>query len=103
MFFENSSKVLQKCLSISYQLQNSLEVSPFFHKALCDLLHRLGGITPFGVFSEAFPGLKMWDTFACATAIFLTFFVISIAVLKNVPLTQGYRKEPLFHTKRRSG
>jgi hypothetical protein len=38
-----------------------------------------------------------------ATASFLTHFIISIAVLENVPLTQGYRKEPLFHTKRRSG
>jgi hypothetical protein len=38
----------------------------------------------------------MWDTFACTTAIFLTHFIISIAVLDNVPLTQGYRKEPLF-------
>jgi hypothetical protein len=27
----------------------------------------------------------MWDTFACATAIFLTHFIISIAVLENVP------------------
>jgi hypothetical protein len=30
----------------------------------------LAGITSFGVFSDAFPGLKMWDTFACATANF---------------------------------
>jgi hypothetical protein len=37
-----------------------------------------------------------------ATANFLTQFIISIAVLENVPLTHGYRKEPLFHTKRRS-
>jgi hypothetical protein len=43
----------------------------FFHEAFCDISHRLGGITTFGVFSDAFPGLKMWDTFACATAIFL--------------------------------
>jgi hypothetical protein len=32
----------------------------FFLEALCDISHRLGGITPFGVFSDAFPGLKMW-------------------------------------------
>jgi hypothetical protein len=75
----------------------------FFLEAFCNISHRLCGITPFGVFSDAFPGLKMWVTFACATANFLTHFIISIAVLENVPLTQGYRKEPLFHTKRRYG
>jgi hypothetical protein len=32
----------------------------FFLEAFCDISHRLGGITPFGVFSDAFPGLKMW-------------------------------------------
>jgi hypothetical protein len=42
----------------------------FFLEACCDISRRLGGITPFGVFSNAFPGLKMWVTFACATAIF---------------------------------
>jgi hypothetical protein len=31
----------------------------FFLEAFCDISHRLGGITPFGVFSYAFPGLKM--------------------------------------------
>jgi hypothetical protein len=36
----------------------------FFNKAFCDISHRLGKITPFGVFSDAIPGLKMWDTFA---------------------------------------
>jgi hypothetical protein len=66
----------------------------FFLEAFCDISHRLGGITPFGVFSDTFPGLKMWVTFACATANFLTHFIISIAVLENVPL---------FHTKHRSG
>jgi hypothetical protein len=44
----------------------------FFLEAFCNISHRLGGITPLGVFSDAFPGLKMWDTFACATAKFLT-------------------------------
>jgi hypothetical protein len=39
----------------------------FFLEAFGDISHRLGGITPFGVFSDAFPGLKMWVTFACAT------------------------------------
>jgi hypothetical protein len=36
-----------------------------------------------------------------ATAIFLTHFIISIAVLENVPPDTGLQK-PLFHTKRRS-
>jgi hypothetical protein len=31
--------------------------------------------------NAVFPGLKIWDTFACATANFLTHFIISIAVL----------------------
>jgi hypothetical protein len=39
-----------------------------------------------------------------ATAKILTHFIISIAVLENVcPLTQGYRKESIVHTKLRSG
>jgi hypothetical protein len=42
----------------------------FFLEAFCNISHRLGGITPFSVFSDAFPGIKMWVTFACATAIF---------------------------------
>jgi hypothetical protein len=71
----------------------------FFLEAFCDISHRLGGITPFGVFSDAFPGLKMRVTFACATANFLTHFLISIAVLENVPPDA----ELLFHTKHRSG
>jgi hypothetical protein len=74
----------------------------FFHEAFCDISHRLGGITPYGVFSDAFPGLKMWDTFACATANVLTHFIISIAVLENMPPDAGLQKDPLFHTKRRS-
>jgi hypothetical protein len=35
--------------------------------------------------SYADPGLKMWDTFALATANFSTHFIISIAALENVP------------------
>jgi hypothetical protein len=45
-----------------------------------------------------FPGLKMWDTFACATAIFLTYFIISIAVLENVPPDAGLQKRATFST-----
>jgi hypothetical protein len=39
------------------------------------------------------PGLMMWDTFAYATAKKLSHFIISIAVLENVPpdMTQGYK------------
>jgi hypothetical protein len=75
--------------------------------------------------SYADPGLKMRDTVALATVLTLnsdrdrsftsyhsqsnlkspqtlaiaknvTHFIISIAVLENVPPTQGYRKKPLF-------
>jgi hypothetical protein len=41
----------------------SMSTAFFFLEAFCDISHRLGGITPFGVFSDAFPGLKMWVTF----------------------------------------
>jgi hypothetical protein len=47
------------------------------------------------VFSDAFPGLKMRETFA-ATAKILTYFIISIAVLKNVPLDAGLQKRATF-------
>jgi hypothetical protein len=53
----------------------------FFHEAFCNISYRLGGITHFGVFSDAFLGLMMWDTFACATAKKLNFFLFSIEVL----------------------
>jgi hypothetical protein len=70
---------------------------PFFiHDAFCDISHRLCRITPFGVFTKAFPGLKVWDTFACATANFLTYFIISIAVLENVPPDAGLQKRATF-------
>jgi hypothetical protein len=65
-------------------------------KVFCDISHRLGGIAPFGVFSDAFPGLKMWVIFACATAKNLTHFIISIAVLKNVPPDAGLQKRATF-------
>jgi hypothetical protein len=69
----------------------------FFLEAFCDISHRLGGITPYGVFfSDAFLGLKMWITFACATANFLTHFIISIAVLENVPPDAGLHKRATF-------
>jgi hypothetical protein len=60
-------------------------------EAFCDISHRLGGISPFGVFSDAFPGLKMWVTFA-----FLTHFIISIAVIENVPPDAGLQKRATF-------
>jgi hypothetical protein len=68
----------------------------FFLEAFCDISHRLGGITPFGLFSDAFPGLKMKVTFACATANFLTHLIISIAVLENVPPDAGLQKRAIF-------
>jgi hypothetical protein len=48
--------------------------------------------------SYADPGLKMWDTFACASAIFSTHFIISIAVLENVPRDAGLQKRDTFST-----
>jgi hypothetical protein len=48
--------------------------------------------------NAVFPGLKMWDTFACATAKFLTHFIISIAVLENVPPDEGLQKRATFST-----
>jgi hypothetical protein len=40
----------------------------------------------------------MWDTFAWATAIFLTHFIISIAVLENVLPDAGLQKRATFST-----
>jgi hypothetical protein len=40
----------------------------------------------------------MWDTFACATAKFLTHFIISIAVLENVPPEAGFHERATFST-----
>jgi hypothetical protein len=61
-----------------------------FLEAFCDISYRLGGITPFGVFSDAFPGLSS------ATANFLTHFIILIAVLENVPPNTGLQKRATF-------
>jgi hypothetical protein len=87
-------------LTIKHNVRTNLKALPaksiFFLEALCDISHRLGGITPFGVFSDAFPGLKMWVTSACTTAIFLTHFIISIAVLENVPPDAGLQKIATF-------
>jgi hypothetical protein len=44
------------------------------------------------------PGLKMWDIFACATANFLTHFIITIAVLEKVPPGAGLQKRATFST-----
>jgi hypothetical protein len=48
--------------------------------------------------NAVFPGLKMWDTFAYATASFLTRFIISSAVLENVPPDAGLQKRATFST-----
>jgi hypothetical protein len=37
------------------------------------------------------------------TAHFLANYTVQLQCLQTCPRTQGYRKEPLFHTKRRSG
>jgi hypothetical protein len=80
----------------SHERHDEQHVHLFFLEAFCDISHRLGGITYFGVLSDAFPGLKMWVTFACATANFLTHFIISIAVLENVPPDAGLQKRANF-------
>jgi hypothetical protein len=84
-----------KTNSTKRQLESS-RVFFFFLEAFCNITRRLGRITPFGVFSDAFSGLKMWVTFACATANFLTHFIISIAVLENVPPDAGLQKRDTF-------
>jgi hypothetical protein len=48
--------------------------------------------------NAVFPGLKMWDTFSCTTANVLTHFIISIAVLDNVPPDAGLQKRATFST-----
>jgi hypothetical protein len=88
--------VLRKMLHVLMSIPQCFLFVFFFLEAFCDISHRLGGITPFGVFSDAFPGLKMWVTFACATAIFLTHFLISIAVLEKVPPDAGLPKRATF-------
>jgi hypothetical protein len=40
----------------------------------------------------------MWDTFACASANILTHFIISIAVLENVPPEAGLQKRATLST-----
>jgi hypothetical protein len=48
--------------------------------------------------NAVFPGLKMWDTFACLLQKKLTHFIISIAVLENVPPGAGLQKKSTFST-----
>jgi hypothetical protein len=48
--------------------------------------------------NAVFPGLKMWDTFACATANILSHFIISIVVLEDVPPDAGLQKRDTFST-----
>jgi uncharacterized membrane protein YagU involved in acid resistance len=81
---------------VNYHTGRGSVMEFLFFEAFCDISHRLGGITPFGVFSDAFPGLKMWVTFACATANFLTHFIISIPVLENMPPDAGLQKRATF-------
>jgi hypothetical protein len=46
--------------------------------------------------NAVFPDLKMWDTIACANASFLTYFIISIVGLENVPPNAGFQKRATF-------
>jgi hypothetical protein len=68
----------------------------FFLEAFCDISHRLGGITPFGVFSNTYPGLKMWVPPCWRNCKFFNPFLISIAVLENVPPDAGLQKRATF-------
>jgi hypothetical protein len=70
--------------SVAFQ---ALDATPHISKPLTSLSCSLNAV---------FPGLKMWDTFACATAKKLIHFISSIAVLESVPLMQGYIIEPPF-------
>jgi hypothetical protein len=45
------------------------------------------------------PGFKMWNTFAWATAKNLTHFIISIAVLENIPPDPGLQTRDTFSTR----
>jgi hypothetical protein len=97
-FAHNNASI---CRSTPWLTRKSAQKTPvdtaiFFLEAFCDISHRLGGITPYGVFSDAFPGLKMWVTFACATANFLTHFKMSIAVLENMPPDAVIQKRATF-------
>jgi hypothetical protein len=92
----NPHQYILKVSLVSLLARNVCQSWTFFLEAFCDISHRLGGITPLGVFSDAFPGLKMRVTFACATANFLTHFIISIAVLENVPPDAGLQKNATF-------
>jgi hypothetical protein len=72
---------------------------PFFFNA-CILRYYLSKpLTSLSCSLNAvFPGLKMWDTFACATANFFTHFIISIAVPENVLHDAGLQKRATFST-----
>jgi hypothetical protein len=65
----------------------------FFLYRMYPLILSFETINKLKVFLNAvFPRLKMWDTFACASAKKLTLFIISIALLKNVPPDAGLQK-----------
>jgi hypothetical protein len=107
-------------LSLSLSLSLSLFLSPFNNASVSDPaltypLHRAVAVhwmntTFFKQFlmkpltslicslNAVFPGLKMWDTLACATAIFLTHFIISVAVLEDVPPDAGLQNRATIST-----
>jgi hypothetical protein len=80
------------------RFHNILRTSLFFNACIlrCYLSKPLTSLSCS--LNAVFPCLKMWDTFACATAIYLTHFLISIAVLENVPPDAGLQKRATFPT-----
>jgi hypothetical protein len=87
-----------KCLGGFLVNIGSLEGFPFLNT--CILQYYLSKqLTSFGCSLNAvFLGFKMCDTFACASNIFVTHFIILIAVLENVPPDAGLQKRATFST-----
>jgi hypothetical protein len=53
----------------------------FFHESFGDVLHRLGGITPLGVFSNAFPGNQMRLKHPKAHSVLVVWFIHPSSIL----------------------
>jgi hypothetical protein len=91
-----SHKLIDLLSQPYYTFCNTKQIIIFFSRGVLRYFTQTWRNNSFGVFSDAFPGLKMWVTFACATANFLTHFIISIAVLENVPPDAGLQKNATF-------
>jgi uncharacterized membrane protein YagU involved in acid resistance len=87
-------------VAVAAAVDIKMRTNPFFFFNACILRYYLSKpLTSLSCpLNAVFPGLKMWDTFACATAILLTHFIISIAVLENVPPYAGLQKRATFST-----